>query len=68
MRTNLRPSGLIRLFSKQSDKPEGKRPQEIDPDDYEVTPYGRRLKRRGLRLTVEILAVGAAAAVVWMLV
>jgi hypothetical protein len=80
MRLVLHPPGLIRLFSKQDDKAskkiekgEAKRPENIDPDSYEVTPYGRRPLRKGrqgLKLTAKIVAVGAAAAavVVWILV
>jgi len=71
MRLQLYPAGLIRFFSRHDEKPEGKRPENIDPDAYEVTPYGRRPKRRGkrgLKMTVKILAVGAAAAVVWLIV
>ena len=72
MRLVLHPPGLIRLFSKQNQKGEAKeRPETINPDEYEVTPYGRRPKRRGrrgLKMTVKILAVGAAAVAVWVLV
>lgn len=72
MRLVLHPPGLIRLFTKQNQKGATKqRPETIDPDEYEVTPYGRRPKRRGrrgLKLTVKILAVGAAAVAVWILV
>lgn len=70
MRLHLHPQGLIRLFSKHDEKPEGTRPETIDPDAYEVTPYGRRPKRRGrrgLKATAKILAVGAAAVAVWFL-
>jgi len=68
MRLQLHPPGLIRLFSRQEQKGQSKRPENIDPDAYEVTPYGRRPKRRGLKLTAKILMVGAAAVAVWMLV
>ena len=71
MRLVLHPPGLIRLFAKQTEKDEPKRPEEIDPDAYEITPFGRRPKNKGrkrLKLTVKILAVGAAAVAVWALV
>jgi hypothetical protein len=42
--------------------------EKIDANGYEVTPYGRRPKRRGLKLKATILIVGAAVMAVWILV
>ena len=75
MRLVLHPPGLIRLISKQTHKggetkhpdPETKRPDTIDPDEYEMTPYGRKPLRRGhrrLKLTAKILA-GSRLRALW---
>ena len=74
MRLVLHPPGLIRLFTKNDAKETEatKKPETIDPDDYEVTPYGRRPVKRGhkrLKLTAKIVAAGSLAGLaIWLLV
>lgn len=76
MRLVLHPSGLLRL--KTDEKParatDATKHAGVSAaaEDYEVTPYGRRPRRRGWARTktaaTVVAVMGAAGAAVWMLV
>lgn len=56
-----------RLLRKEPE-PKKSRPAEVNLDDYEMTPFGRRPKRKGRRkLMIGLSVLGVVAAAAWVL-